>query len=143
MSTQRNEPALTHCQICGRAIKSTSGLIAHHGYQRPESGWQTSSCEGARHLPYEQDRERIVAVQRRVLEHSVSLVLQIDDVKANPPDELMTRVKKGTREYDACLQARLRQLAATIKRNEEFVRYLQSRYDSWTPPEEFSVEDIL
>lgn len=44
---------LTHCQICGRAIKSKAGLIAHHGYRRPGDGWQTASCYGARHVPYE------------------------------------------------------------------------------------------
>lgn len=43
----------TTCQICGRPIKSSTGLIAHHGYKRPGSGWQTASCIGARHLPYE------------------------------------------------------------------------------------------
>lgn len=43
------------CQICGRAIFAETGVIAHHGYQR-FSGWQSQSCFGARHLPYEKDR---------------------------------------------------------------------------------------
>lgn len=45
------------CQICAREIKANTGLIAHHGYQRPwhGSGIQTRSCMGARHLPYEKD----------------------------------------------------------------------------------------
>lgn len=42
-----------HCQICERAIKANTGKIAHHGYTRPGTGWQTASCMGARHLPYE------------------------------------------------------------------------------------------
>lgn len=64
-------PNLRHCQICGRAIKTVRGFpvvavdgrgrqaadadetIAHHGYQRPGDGWQTSSCGGARWRPYE------------------------------------------------------------------------------------------
>lgn len=25
----------TTCQVCGRAIKASNGLIAHHGYKRP------------------------------------------------------------------------------------------------------------
>src|SRR6266702_2018883 len=41
------------CQVCGREIKASTGLIAHHGYQRPYEGWQTSSCEGARDVSYE------------------------------------------------------------------------------------------
>lgn len=44
---------MTTCQICARPILSKLGLIAHHGYQRPGGGWQTASCIGARHLPYE------------------------------------------------------------------------------------------
>lgn len=61
----------THCQICGRAIRTVAGYgstgatetdmaagrtdrIAHHGYQRPyKQGWQTGSCFGARWRPYE------------------------------------------------------------------------------------------
>lgn len=43
----------TTCQVCGRAIRAASGRIAHHGYQRPGGGWQTASCRGARHVPYE------------------------------------------------------------------------------------------
>ena len=51
------------CQICARPIKAKTGSIAHHGYRRPDrgSGWQTASCMGARHLPYEQSRDRLPA----------------------------------------------------------------------------------
>lgn len=41
------------CQICGRACGTKAGVIAHHGYRRPGNGWQTASCFGARHRPYE------------------------------------------------------------------------------------------
>lgn len=42
------------CQVCGRPILASKGFIAHHGYQRPEGlGFQTSSCTGARELPFE------------------------------------------------------------------------------------------
>lgn len=47
-----------HCQACGRAILANKGLIAHHGYHRPHlQGWQTSSCMGARELPFECSRD--------------------------------------------------------------------------------------
>ena len=45
-----------HCQCCGRAILANLGTIAHHGYERPGHGWQTSSCMGAKRLPFEVDR---------------------------------------------------------------------------------------
>lgn len=47
------------CQICGRPIMAKTGRIAHHGYQRPGMGWQTSSCEGARELPFEVSRDAL------------------------------------------------------------------------------------
>lgn len=59
MTAFRPEPPAQHCQICGRAIRAPEGLIAHHGYRRPGSGWQTSSCWGARHVPYEQGHDAL------------------------------------------------------------------------------------
>jgi len=50
---------ITTCQICARAIKAKKGMIAHHGYQRPGTGWQTRSCYGARHLPFEVSRDTL------------------------------------------------------------------------------------
>lgn len=64
----RNAQAMT-CQVCGRAILAHTGMIAHHGYTRPWEGMQTSSCEGARHVPFEVSRD--------------ALGLHIDNVRAH------------------------------------------------------------
>lgn len=45
------------CQICGRPILAETGVIAHHGYQRPGDGYQTASCYGARELSFEVSRD--------------------------------------------------------------------------------------
>lgn len=47
------------CQCCGRGIFAATGIIAHHGYQRPGQGWQTASCYGARELPFEVSRDAL------------------------------------------------------------------------------------
>lgn len=47
------------CQICGRPILAETGVIAHHGYTRPGDGYQTSSCFGARELPFEVSRDAL------------------------------------------------------------------------------------
>lgn len=47
------------CQCCGRAIFAETGVIAHHGYERPGYGYQTPSCEGARELPFEVSRDAL------------------------------------------------------------------------------------
>jgi hypothetical protein len=44
------------CQCCGRRIHANTGRIAHHGYERPDYGYQTASCAGAKELPFEADR---------------------------------------------------------------------------------------
>jgi hypothetical protein len=51
--------ARMHCQCCGRSILAKGGLIAHHGYERPGTGWQTSSCPGARKDPWEVSRSAL------------------------------------------------------------------------------------
>jgi hypothetical protein len=62
---ERHKLMKNHCQICAREIKANTGLIAHHGYQRPGSGWQTASCDGAKQLPYEVSRDYIPVVIER------------------------------------------------------------------------------
>lgn len=54
----RERAAMT-CQCCGRKHLANKGVIAHHGYTRPGYGWQTSSCFGARALPFEVDRAKL------------------------------------------------------------------------------------
>lgn len=83
------------CQICGRPIKAKSGLIAHHGYRRPCEGWQTSSCPGARHVPYEvghdvldREIERVPAAIDRVTTSMAAFV-------ANPPAKLTCETGTG------------------------------------------------
>ncbi len=48
-----------HCQICGRLIFAQTGVIAHHGYERPGDGYQTESCYGARFQSFEVNRDRL------------------------------------------------------------------------------------
>jgi hypothetical protein len=55
---ERDAKAMT-CQCCARRILAETGEIAHHGYQRPGTGWQTASCFGAKALPFEVDRARL------------------------------------------------------------------------------------
>jgi hypothetical protein len=60
---EREAKGIHTCQVCGRDIQANTGVIAHHGYQRP-AHWhaQTASCLGARYEPYEQSCERLKQV---------------------------------------------------------------------------------
>jgi hypothetical protein len=58
LKQERERNAMT-CQCCGRKFLANMGTIAHHGYQRPGGGWQTASCIGAKHAPFEVARDRL------------------------------------------------------------------------------------
>lgn len=90
------------CQICGRAIFAEVGVIAHHGYTRPGYGFQTASCYGARHLPYEASAdllpgwiESLVAMEARQRATLADIVAE--RVAIARPYE--TRKPNGRREY--------------------------------------------
>lgn len=59
--SDKNKGQMT-CQCCGRKHLANTGTIAHHGYQRPGGGWQTASCMGAKHLPFEVSRDRLATL---------------------------------------------------------------------------------
>ena len=68
------------CQCCGRAIFAETGVIAHHGYQRPGGGWQTASCAGARELPFEVSRDalgRLIVSLKRWETDAVSMMAAV------------------------------------------------------------------
>lgn len=77
-----------HCQCCGKIHLANNGLMAHHGYTRPGTGWQTASCYGARYVPFEVSRDRLGvliddlrAYKKRVEKHLADV--QADKVELN------------------------------------------------------------
>lgn len=81
---------ITTCQVCGRAIKANTGVIAHHGYQR-KYGWQSSSCEGARYLPYEKSCDRLKEVLVMVKQFVESQEKELENFLINPPVTISVR----------------------------------------------------
>lgn len=81
------------CQICERSIKANTGVIAHHGYQRPNrgSGWQTPSCWGARRLPYEQSADALPEYILHVKGYVSNQKKLVKELMANPPETLYYR----------------------------------------------------
>lgn len=83
-----------HCQICGRAIKANTGLIAHHGYTRPGDGYQTRSCEGARRLPYEVSCDAIADAITNRQGWLLREETRLTEMLTNPPAELDTNTRR-------------------------------------------------
>ncbi|UTC28937.1 hypothetical protein MARCHEWKA_04250 [Brevundimonas phage vB_BpoS-Marchewka] len=78
---ERDAKAMT-CQCCQRRILAETGEIAHHGYQRPGSGWQTASCYGAKSLPWEVSRERLGAMLKMLRTSKVVAEKALIDTEA-------------------------------------------------------------
>lgn len=146
----------TTCQICGRPVKSKTGVIAHHGYKRPGNGWQTSSCMGARHLPYEVSCDLIPEAIEAVKSFIERTTLAIEDMKVNPPAELpytrgswnkeTTMIQrpadfkvdgyKSSRfgSYDTLFHSRIYDMEVTIRFANGDLKFMEERLANWKPP---------
>jgi hypothetical protein len=83
------------CQCCGRKILAKKGLVANHGYQRPGTGWQTSSCAGAQALPFEVSRDTLGWLIDSVRARLRTMVQNRADVAAETAPVTFTYVEHG------------------------------------------------
>jgi len=123
-----------HCQICARAIKAKTGLIAHHGYTRPYLGMQTQSCRGARELPYEKSRDVIPKEIAGIKSFVESTKLLLEKVKQGNVDvpSLNRGYLKPTDNLYAVRQGEyISKLEWNIKCANREIERLQGRYDNW------------
>ncbi len=147
---------MTTCQICGREIKANTGTIALHGYTRPRQGWQTASCYGAKHLPYEVSCDAIPSAIEKI---TAWLVMQKElqsEFLSNPPVTLTISKKypmRGTEEvsrpeafdkeqgswssrdlYSSAYSKERYRLETEIKFAAQDLAYMQKRLADWKPP---------
>lgn len=150
---------LTHCQICARDIKANTGLIAHHGYQRPGYGWQSASCDGAKQLPYEVSRDFIPVVIARYKLYEQMRNDAADEMLRSPAEQIVRSYKNlysgetttetfdkpadfdaydtvnnGYSYYDDYAKEFSKQYTTYRKEAKDIastIEYLQNRYDSW------------
>lgn len=146
----------TTCQICARAIKANTGIIAHHGYQRPQyQGWQTASCDGARQLPYEVSRDYIPVVIERYKLHAKNQEDMADEMLRTPPatitrfamysygqDETFDKPAdfdaykavdsySGMPGYENEFSKKYKAHRKNVKEINAAIEFLQQRYESW------------
>jgi len=124
---------MTTCQICGRAIKAKNGIIAHHGYTRPGDGWQTTSCIGARELPYEKSRDvipRSLTEMTNYIKLQEAIIVEVN--KGVMPMPFMNGLVDNTRPTYKIRQGEyIAKLEWQIKLAQMEVERLQARYDNW------------
>jgi hypothetical protein len=149
------------CQCCGRKILAKKGRIANHGYQRPGTGWQTSSCAGAQALPFEVSRETLGALintTKARRDHMLATRHEVFNEMAPVTFSYVEYGKDGRREkklffnrhifrsvieasgcrmgfidntFDGFLKRDLAKRDAEIRRTEEWIVEMQARFDGW------------
>jgi hypothetical protein len=149
------------CQCCARGIFAATGVIAHHGYERPGHGYQTASCMGARALPFEADR-KVLAVLIDVLRQRHAGMVERREAIAAEKAPIVRRWKEGKKPnivhkefeftranfsskeacvaghatglyggFDDLLQRDLERRAHSIKMIYDDITAQQARYDGW------------
>ena len=151
----------TTCQICARSIKAKSGLIAHHGYQRPwGEGFQTDSCFGSRALPYEKSRDRIPSHRDTIKAWADGRAKFAKILRAEPPANMSYYPTHGHKRFERVdvpkpdvfnvdqtmamghpfnsypnlFKSSIATAELEAEQGRAEVRRLQKRYDAWVKP---------
>jgi hypothetical protein len=96
---------MTACQICERPIKATTGLIAHHGYQRPhQMHFQTRSCFGARYRPYEVASDALSPYIEMLVDWEVRTRKHLLSLRSDPPATLTFRWSNSWRDREGSIE---------------------------------------
>lgn len=143
------------CQICARAIKANTGLIAHHGYKRPGQGWQTASCMGAKYRPYEIACD---ALPRAIASCAAYIEKVERTIEAGPPAKLTYEQRGGTygrttivevlrpegfdparkdylpRSFSTLWSNRLSRMQHDLAGSRESLKFLEARLAAWVAP---------
>lgn len=93
---EREAKAMT-CQCCAGRILAETGLIAHHGYQRPGTGWQTASCYGARELPFEVSRDALASYIKAISDRIETTTLQRARIESEQAAIIWSYRERGTK----------------------------------------------
>lgn len=130
------------CQICGRPILFAQGVIAHHGYERPLTGFQTDSCAGARYVPFEVSRDRLgeyIGILKDLLEKRRARLPELlapdysEGLYVRDKREGTRYLNRGDKDFAAALQNLIAQTRAEIAALPDEIERQQGRFDAWKP----------
>ncbi len=129
------------CPVCFRPIAVVAGRMAHHGYTRPEIGFQTASCEGIRFKPLEVSSEGLqwlIGALRKRLESRKLAYAE----RATQPEFLMARqgrngaaikVMRGDAQWPQVFTQHVVELRAEIAAIERELPTLDKTLADWKP----------
>ena len=129
------------CPVCFRPIAVVAGRMAHHGYTRPEIGFQTASCGGIRFKPLEVSSEGLqwlIGELRKRLESRKRAYAE----RATQPEFLMARqghngaaikVMRGDAHWPQVFTQHVVELRAEIAAIERELPTLDKMLADWKP----------
>ena len=129
------------CPVCFRPIAVVAGRMAHHGYTRPEIGFQTASCEGIRFKPLEVSSEGLqwlIGALRKRLESRKLAYAE----RATQPEFLMARqghngaaikVMRGDAQWPQVFTRHVVELRSEIAAIERELPTLDKMLADWKP----------
>ena len=129
------------CPVCFRPIAVVAGRMAHHGYTRPEIGFQTASCAGIRFKPLEVSSEGLqwlIGALRKRLESRKLAYAE----RATHPEFLMMRrgrndaavkVLRGDPQWPQLFARHVNELRAEMAAIERELPTLDKMLADWKP----------
>ena len=135
------------CPCCFRQIAVINGTMVHHGYKRPGSGWQTSSCVAAtRFAPLEISSAGLIYLISHVTKYlagvqttyngrnecGVVLVVNKDN-KASRLKETLVSVYRGDATWDkefAAWESSLEGEISSLKNELTSLKYILAEWDA-------------
>ncbi len=130
------------CACCFRSIALAGATMAHHGYERPGTGWQTASCPGTRFRPLEvsddglrwvigqrQARYDVVVQSLQTLPHAASLTVQ----RGPPGRWTLETLSREHPDFHAELRSHLSELEWEHGSLKHELRRLRERLAAWKP----------
>ncbi|MFN9473236.1 hypothetical protein [Acidovorax sp.] len=135
------------CPVCFRKIAATSGKMAHHGYQRPGGGWQTSSCPGIRFKPLEVSpdglrwlvgtlREQLVVARRAYdLRDTLPEEFLVRDYSAKSASA-MKKIGRSDPGWDGEFRRHVQELESEISLLQTELPQLEHRLTNWVVTEQ-------
>lgn len=137
------DKVVASCSCCFRGIAVTgAGRMAHHGYQRPGDGYQTSSCEGVRFPPLEVSVEGLewlvdttkdkIAKDREIAAKApeVTVLRWLEDRgRRNAP--IQRECRPGEPEWPARHASYIRKCDAAVAQGEGFLEIINEELKKW------------
>lgn len=126
------------CPCCFRMIAVVRGTMAHHGYERPGTGWQTASCPGIRFKPLEVSSEGLVWIIGVVRDRLEKFRKSYDErnewekISQLNKNKVIT-VVKGSDQWDKVFRHHILKLESDIQISQSELKRLEERLQNWQP----------